>query len=210
MLSKVTPYIIVIVVASLLGFITENIWVGLRFGFVDNRGMMAPGLIGYGMAMVGMYILLGTPEMPRFLGQRIYFASNELQIAYYIFMAGVLVSVGEILLGTAVERFCQIEWWNYSSLPLHIGKYTSVFTSIGFGMMITIFMNHIFPYLFSRALTVNDGLIESLVYVLFVLLVVDFIHEAKYMIKNKHINKIWKVDIKEKYIVNHDQVRYIH
>lgn len=68
MLSKVTPYIIVIVVASLLGFITENIWVGLRFGFVDNRGMMAPGLIGYGMAMVGMYILLGTPEMPRFLG----------------------------------------------------------------------------------------------------------------------------------------------
>ena len=53
-------------------------------------------------------------------------------------------------------------------------------------------------------------LIESLVYVLFVLLVVDFIHEAKYMIKNKHINKIWKVDIKEKYIVNHDQVRYIH
>ena len=39
MLSKVTPYIIVIVVASLLGFITENIWVGLRFGFVDNRGI---------------------------------------------------------------------------------------------------------------------------------------------------------------------------
>ena len=71
-------------------------------------------------------------------------------------------------------------------------------------------MNHIFPYLFSRALAVNDVLIESLVYVLFVLLVVDFIHEAKYMIKNKHINKIWKVDIKEKYIVNHDQVRYIH
>ena len=96
------------------------------------------------------------------------------------------------------------------AIPLHIGKYTSVFTSIGFGMMITIFMNHIFPYLFSRALAVNDVLIESLVYVLFVLLVVDFIHEAKYMIKNKHINKIWKVDIKEKYIVNHDQVRYIH
>lgn len=63
---------------------------------------------------------------------------------------------------------------------------------------------------FSIALAVNDVLIESLVYVLFVLLVVDFIHEAKYMIKNKHINKIWKVDIKEKYIVNHDQVRYIH
>ena len=35
------------------------------------------------------------------------------------------------------------------AIPLHIGKYTSVFTSIGFGMMITIFMNHIFPYLFS-------------------------------------------------------------
>ena len=71
MLSKVTPYIIVIVVASLLGFITENIWVGLRFGFVDNRGMMAPGLIGYGIAMVGIYFILGTPQQPRLIGQEV-------------------------------------------------------------------------------------------------------------------------------------------
>ena len=48
MISKITPYIIVIVAVSILGFVTENIWIGMRFGYFDNRGMMLPGLLGYG------------------------------------------------------------------------------------------------------------------------------------------------------------------
>ena len=64
MISKITPYIIVIVAVSILGFVTENIWIGMRFGYFDNRGMMLPGLLGYGMAMVGMFLILGTPDAP--------------------------------------------------------------------------------------------------------------------------------------------------
>ena len=68
MISKITPYIIVVVAVSILGFVTENIWIGMRFGYFDNRGMMLPGLLGYGMAMVlhsfsGINYLLKKEDM---------------------------------------------------------------------------------------------------------------------------------------------------
>ena len=50
MFSKYTPLIAVIVVASVMGYITENIWIAIRFGYLDNRGMLMPGLIGYSAA----------------------------------------------------------------------------------------------------------------------------------------------------------------
>ena len=46
MISKITPLLMILVIASILGYMTENIWVGLRFGYWDNRGMMMPGLLG--------------------------------------------------------------------------------------------------------------------------------------------------------------------
>ena len=64
MISKITPLLMILVIASILGYMTENIWVGLRFGYWDNRGMMMPGLLGYGMAIVGLYLILGLPQKP--------------------------------------------------------------------------------------------------------------------------------------------------
>lgn len=206
MISKITPYIIVIVAVSILGFVTENIWIGMRFGYFDNRGMMLPGLLGYGMAMVGMFLILGTPDAPQFLWYKLSFEKRGYGVIYYIVMAAVLVSIGEIILGNLVERFCQIEWWNYQTLPLHIGKYTSVFTSLSFGMLITIFMDFIFPEIFRWSLSVNSISVSIAVTGMLALLIADFIYAAKYMIQNKKINKIWKVDMRDKCIVNRGEV----
>lgn len=202
MISKITPYIIVIVAVSILGFVTENIWIGMRFGYFDNRGMMLPGLLGYGIAMVGMFLILGTPDAPQFLWYKLSFEKRGYGVIYYVMMAAVLVSIGEIILGNLVERFCQIEWWNYLTLPLHIGKYTSVFTSLGFGMLITIFMDFIFPEIFKWSLSVNSLSVSIAVTGMLALLIADFIYAAKYMIQNKKINKIWKVDMRDKCIEN--------
>lgn len=206
MISKITPYIIVVVAVSILGFVTENIWIGMRFGYFDNRGMMLPGLLGYGMAMVGMFLILGTPGTPQFLWYKLSFEKRGYGVIYYVIMAAVLVSVGEIILGNLVERFCQIEWWNYLTLPLHIGKYTSVFTSLGFGLLITIFMDFIFPEIFKWSIAVNSVFVSIAVTGMLILLIVDFIYAAKYMIQNKKINRIWKVDMRDKYIENRGEV----
>lgn len=38
-LNRVIPYVFIIVDASFLGFIVENVWVGIRYGYIDNRGI---------------------------------------------------------------------------------------------------------------------------------------------------------------------------
>lgn len=196
MLNRIIPYVFIIVAASFLGFFVENVWVGLRYGYFDNRGMMLPGLLGYGLAIIGVFFILGTPDHPRFLWINLYSRNIVAQFVYYVLSSTVLVSVGEIALGSFVEKHCQIEWWNYSSLPLHIGKYTSVFTSIGFGLMITILMNSLFLSIMKWAMFINTVILKIMVIVLFILLIADFLYEAKYMIKNKRINKIWKIHVK--------------
>lgn len=45
---------------------------------------------------------------------------------------------------------------------------------------------------------INTLFFQTVVMLLFILLIADFIHEAKYMIKNKRINRIWKIDISTK------------
>lgn len=72
MISKITPLLMILVIASILGYMTENIWVGLRFGYWDNRGMMMPGLLGYGMAIVGLYLILGLPQKPMLFGHEFF------------------------------------------------------------------------------------------------------------------------------------------
>ena len=77
---------------SLLGFLTENTWMLVRSGFIDNRNMNLPFLLGYGLAVVGMYLLIGTPKKGHFV--------------LYFTLVFLFVSLGEILLGFTVEKVC--------------------------------------------------------------------------------------------------------
>ena len=42
---------------SFLGFLVENLWLALTKGYINNRNMNAPFLLGYGMLVVAMYFL---------------------------------------------------------------------------------------------------------------------------------------------------------
>ncbi|MBQ5332468.1 MAG: hypothetical protein J6K92_04325, partial [Oscillospiraceae bacterium] len=53
---------IMLALISFLGFLLENLWLAATKGFVDNRNMRLPFLMGYGVLVTGMYLLLGTPE----------------------------------------------------------------------------------------------------------------------------------------------------
>lgn len=185
----------VIVIASILGFITENLWLAVRFGYIDNRGMAFPGLLGYGLAIVGIYFILGLPQNPVFLGRKLEFSGSTAASFYYFVATAVLVSVGEIVLGTLVEKHCHIVWWNYTGIPLHIGKYTSIPTSIGFAALISILMEHVFPRILERVARIQSPALENVSVIFLVLLVMDFVYEARYMITNKRINKLWHIDL---------------
>lgn len=107
----------------------------------------------------------------------------------------VVVSVGEILLGTIVEKLCGIEYWNYASLPMHITKYTSVPTSIGFASMITFFMGKCFTPLMGWISRLDSSELRAVSTMLMAVMVVDFFYSFYQMIYTKDFYLKWQVEL---------------
>ena len=166
-----------IIICSFIGFMIETIWISARFGYIDNRNMNLPFLLGYGMAVFLIYEILGVPgRQPDFM----YFTG--------VFF---MVSIGEIILGKFMEKVCGIYYWDYSALPLHFTRYTSLFTSLGFSILITGFMRNIYPRI-ANILVENVSLgIKVASYIGITALVADYFYSFLYMKKHKSFYNKW-------------------
>ena len=102
--------------------------------------------------------------------------------------------MAEIVIGFAVQWSCGIIWWDYTALPLHITRYTSVPTSTIFALLITVFMKCFFNPLLRGLGKMNPRALGILSISLLVLLSVDFIHSGIYMFKNRELMHLWKVE----------------
>lgn len=120
--------------------------------------------------------------------------SNHVGI-YYV-NTFVIVSVGEILLGKTAEKLCGIYYWDYTALPFHITRYTSVFTSIGFSLIITGFMKKLFIPIMDILHGEMDLKRSIVVCIIMSFLIADFIYSFGYMIKYKNFYYKWKKEIK--------------
>ena len=149
-----------VIVVSFLGFCLENIWMLFRFGVIDNRNMNFPFLIGYGFAVLFIYMVLGVPQ------------KNNL--GPFFIACFFIVSVGEILLGYAVEKFCGIYYWDYTDLPMHLTRYTSFFTPL---------MNYFKLH--------ENNKVHVVCVALLAVLVMDLFFSFGYMHSNRATNLSW-------------------
>ncbi len=164
---------------SLLGFIVEDGWMMIRSGFIDNRNMTLPFLLGYGLAVVTMYLVIGTPKKGHFL--------------LYFGLVFFFVSFGEIALGTTVEKVCGFYYWDYTNLPFHLTRYTSVLTSLGFSAIITSFMYFCYEPLmefFHERMTPRT---RRVCITLFVVMLLDMMYSFHMMRQLGDINRAWKI-----------------
>lgn len=185
----------IIVVVSFLGFVVENIWLAITKGFMDNRNMYLPFLVGYGLAIMAIFMLFGTPMNPWFLGRKFAIEKKLLKRMLYFLLVMLCVCVGEILLGTLVEKLCHFYWWDYSRLPLHITRYTTLPTGAGFAVMITVFMEHFFVPLAEFFMTWNMKTLRFIAIGMMMLLMQDFVINAYRMYKDKKMTKKWEIDM---------------
>ncbi len=184
----------IITVVSFLGFMVENTWTGITQGYMDNRSMCLPFLLGYGLAILAVYLIFGTPIAPRFFRKQILLHSRFLRFLAYFGIMFLCVSIGEIVLGTLVEKAFGIVWWNYSSLPLHITKYTSVPTSMGFALMITVFMNYCFEPLYSFFMNIDYAYLRKMTFWCMSLMIIDFFYSAFCMAKRRSLVERWRIN----------------
>lgn len=180
---------------SLAGFLVENAWLGLTKGYMDNRNMVFPFLLGYGLAVAGIYLSFGTPQNLSFFDREIPVASERMRRALYFVIVMLCVSLGEIALGKFVEKVCHIKWWDYSWLPLHITQYTSVCTSTGFSMLIVIFMDKLFAPLYRWYLTWNPIVLAIVSVALMLVMTVDFFYSGYLMYVRKSVSRRWRIDV---------------
>ncbi len=191
---------LMIAFVSFLGFLLENAWLAVTKGFIDNRNMAMPFLLGYGLAIIAFYIVLGTPEHMLLLGRYEVSGSATERTAFYFLCVMVLVSVGEILLGTIMERLCHMEYWNYSWIPLHITKYTSIPTSLGFATIITLFMGRRFEAIMDVFAEMNSSLACVVSIVLMGAMGIDYVCSVYKMHRKQGQNLRWRKELPAKWM----------
>ena len=99
-------------VVSFLGFVVENIWLAMTKGYINNRNMNAPFLLGYGLLILFMYAVFGTPaafkmftkEKVRWKRYLLYFLCSFVVVCIgeIVLLAGSL-KIGAILAGATAE-----------------------------------------------------------------------------------------------------------
>lgn len=191
--TRTLALIMIIIIVSFFGFCIENIFTAYAGGIINNRNMVLPFLLGYGLAILAFYSAVGTPNEPRFFKKELHLSSFW-GFIYYFVIAFLGVCVAEIVIGFAVQWSCGIIWWDYTALPLHITRYTSVPTSTIFALLITVFMKCFFNPLLRGLGKMNPRALGILSISLLVLLSVDFIHSGIYMFKNRELMHLWKVE----------------
>ncbi len=192
---NISDFGIMLAIISFLGFLVENVWLAVTKGYINNRNMNTPFLLGYGLLVLFLFFMLGTPTRLAQWGVLKKSYSKRMQYIVYFICSFAVVCIGEIILGTIVERLCRIEYWNYSNIPLHITKYTSVPTSMGFAAMITFFMGKCFTPLMSWISRLDSAWIRILSAALMAVMVLDFFYSFYRMIALKDFNLKWKIDV---------------
>ena len=181
--------IIMITIISFIGFCVEDIWMIFRHGILDNRNMYLPFLLGYGLLVVAIYYIFGTP---RKVFNRIEI-KKPLNYLVYFLVCFFVVSIGELLLGITVEKLLGYSYWNYSTIPLHITKYTSIPTSIGFALIITLFMNFIYEPIRIKISKIVNKIPVIVIILILIVLLIDFVLSFRTMYLNNGRNIVWLI-----------------
>ncbi len=184
---------LLIVVVSFIGFVVENVWLSFTKGYIDNRNMNLPFLLGYGLACVAVYLLIGTPSEMMLLGRFPVRVTRRRKIVLYFLCLMFLISVGEILLGKITEKLCHIEYWNYTAIPLHITKYTSIPTSTGFASAATLFMGRYFSPLMETFRSLNKSYASIAAAAFLICLTADFLYCYGKMLKTQDYYIKWQI-----------------
>lgn len=124
---------------SFFGWLWETILLSAQAGeWVDRGFLFLPICPIYGVTLMTVYFLLGTPKEGRHGLQKI--QKPVWRYAAYLFFAFLLPSIAELAVGAFYQGFFGVRLWDYSTLPLNIMGFVSLPISLAWSVLITLFM----------------------------------------------------------------------
>ncbi len=121
------------VICGVAGYFIETVWCWIDFQEFSSRtsNLFFPISCVWGLGGVLLYLLT----------QR-----NRWQQNFYIFIkCTVIGTVFEFLCGYLGECLFQVTFWDYSGMPLHIGKYINVPFCLIWGLLGAVWVRKIYP-----------------------------------------------------------------
>lgn len=185
------------VAASGLGFWVENLFRLATKGILDSRHQFFPFLFAYGLAIFVLYAIFGTPQRMRFFGVRLFAAQTKANAArralVYFLLLFFSIFFGEMGFGLLCERVSGVHFWDYSDIPLHVTRYTSVPTCLLFSAGILLLMRFVFEPLMRQLSRIPLSAARPISIVLCTLIFADFLVMSVCLYAFKMLPEYWSI-----------------
>ena len=151
-------------VLSFFGWLFETGYFLIGKGYYSDRGFLTlPFCPIYGCSLIGMYLLIGTPN------ERI------VKIPFYVAVCFLLPSLMELLIGFIFDKVWNRRLWTYFGYPYNLNGYICLRNSILWGVMAFFFMKYLFPPLKKAVGKLSRRRSNVLAVCLSVILWIDFL-----------------------------------
>lgn len=163
--SKITltNMVYVFISCAMLGWLVETIFVFLFCGEWVSRGMTyGPYCSIYGFGGLILYLFFHNikPKMKN--------------IPFTFVSTAITMGVFELLSGLLLKHVFGIEMWNYDNQFLAIMHYTTVPIMIGWGILATIYVFFVQPFLLKVISKIPQNITKRLAIIIVVVYIIDF------------------------------------
>lgn len=139
-MKKITYYINIFLVYSIIGFIIETTLKTFFFKHMNNGIMYGPWIPVYGLGSVLIIIIMRLVfnrfKVPRWL-----------KIVLVFLISTIVLSLIELLGGILIEKIFNKVFWDYSDLKFNMGHYIALEISLIWGVMSLVVIYIIKPLL---------------------------------------------------------------
>lgn len=151
--------IVIFVVASILGFIGENIFIFITTSHFKSSGNMGMYYQLYGFCAVGMYLL---------------FKNFKLNFWMILFILTLATGIIEFSANYFLTEIMDVSTWNYSDEILDVYGRTSLPRALGIAFIATLFYIYVIPVILSFT---NDKFFTFTCYFLFTYIIIDSLRQ---------------------------------
>lgn len=158
-MKKVCSLYLVFLFVSFIGFLYEYSLAYMLNYDLDRNFLNLPICPIYGSGIILSYLIFDTPKNMRIFNYKIK-SNNKIKLYLYFLFTALSASILEYIIGIYFEKVFNKELWNYNDLLFTFNKYCSLIPSIGWGLLITIFMNIYFDRIYKK---INSLRMDSLI-----------------------------------------------
>lgn len=173
-MKKMYYFINLFFITSMLGYLLEQ-GIMLLIGKTYNSSLLhGPWTIVYGIA--SLLILLCGDKISKIN------IKKYLRVILFLITSFIILSLLEFIAGISIEKLLGIVYWDYTSMPLHLGKYVCVPVSLIWTTYACL-LNYLFYPKLKKLAKKIPSIITILVLLLFIIDIAYTIYEYFYYLR---------------------------